>query len=444
MGKNVGIISSRRNNIQSTNYIIRKNIKEILSNILNFESALFGVSLFLCLGAIVTKLAGWQEHPVSLFSPWGLSGMAAVIPIVLGSLFRFTVRTKYIVGISALGLAFTLWYSLFWDGNYLSKSIWTRAIMTTTVFSSLAALFLSAVTSKDTSAFKMKLRAAQLAFSIVILTSSIQWLIYFMSMNILTDSYDFSVFTLENALGPRIPAILRLIANEHRRLSTVILMVYGSTPVAFVIYDFCYLQSSKWPMTKMIIGSTVIGSILYSVAPVVGTSFFLNYNDLNLSPAKHEPGWTTMGLPKNAMPSLHATWGLLLIFAVINDYKIKVQRWSLVESGFLIFGILTILGALIHGDHYLLDAVVAIPLAAGLYSLMYSKTNFAIPGLVLTASHACLPRYRTSLGRRRHFRIGSKAAVEARPAGCPVCPKSRPSGNYTGGSNGPTAVMMML
>jgi hypothetical protein len=85
------------------------------------------------------------------------------------------------------------------------------------------------------------------------------------------------------------------------------------------------------------------------------------------------------------MPSLHATWGLLLIFAVINDYKKRVQRWTLVESGFLIFGILTILGALIHGEHYLLDVVVAIPLAAGLYSLMYNKTNSAIPGLVLTA-----------------------------------------------------------
>jgi hypothetical protein len=92
-----------------------------------------------------------------------------------------------------------------------------------------------------------------------------------------------------------------------------------------------------------------------------------------------------MGLPKSAMPSLHATWGLLLIFAVINDYKKRVQRWALVESGFLIFGILTILGgALIHGEHYLLGVVVAIPLAAGLYSLMYNKTNSAIPGLVLT------------------------------------------------------------
>jgi hypothetical protein len=137
-------------------------------------------------------------------------------------------------------------------------------------------------------------------------------------------------------------------------------------------------------MTKLIIGSTVIGSILYSVAPVVGTSFFLNYNDLNLSPVVHEPGWTTLGLPKNAMPSLHATWGLFLIFAAIDDYKKKVSRWPLVESAFLVFGILTILGALIHGDHFLLDAVVAIPFAAGLYSLMYNKTDFAIPGLVLT------------------------------------------------------------
>jgi hypothetical protein len=380
----VGIFSARGTDIQSTNDIIRKNIRETVLDTLNFESILFAISFFLGLGAIVTKLAGWQEHPVSLFSPWGLSGLAAVIPILVGGLFRLTVRTKYILAISVLGLAFTLWYSLFWDGNYLSKAIWTRVVLTTIVFGLLVALFLRAVTSKDTTASRTKLRAAQLAFSIIILTSSIQWLLYFTSMNILTESYDLSVFTLENALGPRIPAILRSIADEHRYLSTVILMVYGSTPAAFVIYDFCNFESSEWPMTKMLIGSAVVGSILYSVAPVVGTSFFLNYNDLNLSPVMHEPGWTTMGMPESAMPSLHATWGLLLIFAVINDYKIKVLRWSLIESGFLVFGILTILGALIHGEHYLLDAVVAIPLAAGLYSLVCNKPNFVISGLVLT------------------------------------------------------------
>jgi hypothetical protein len=216
------------------------------------------------------------------------------------------------------------------------------------------------------------------------LTSSIEWMLSFVSTNILLNSYDSSVFTLENALVPRVPAILRLFANEHRLLSTVILMVYGSIPVAFVFYDFCYLQSPKWPMTKMLIGSSAVGFILYCIAPVVGTTFFLNYDDLNLSPAVHDPGWTTKGLPKSAMPSLHSTWGLLLIFAVIDDYKKNLQRWSLVESGFLIYGIFTILGALIHGEHYLLDIVVAVPLAAGVFSLMYEKTNSAIPGFVLT------------------------------------------------------------
>ena len=105
----------------------------------------------------------------------------------------------------------------------------------------------------------------------------------------------------------------------------------------------------------------VIGFLLYRICPSTGPRDSLGLTDISrlaILPAI-EPGplWTPGEVPRNAMPSLHAAWALLL---VLNAHVLS-SKWRGTASAFALLNILAAVG---RYQHWAMDVIVALPLGA--------------------------------------------------------------------------------
>jgi hypothetical protein len=79
------------------------------------------------------------------------------------------------------------------------------------------------------------------------------------------------------------------------------------------------------------------------------------------------------------MPSLHVTWAFVL-------------AWHAARTGILaglfgfVFLVLTILATLALGEHYLIDLVLAAPLATAILAAIGGQKQLALTGFLLTAA----------------------------------------------------------
>ena len=79
--------------------------------------------------------------------------------------------------------------------------------------------------------------------------------------------------------------------------------------------------------------------------------------------------------PRNAIPSLHMTWPLLLFFSC----RRRIQK-----IGASVLVLLTILATLGIGQHYLVDLVVAVPFALAIHAAFERDWSIAGIGIGLT------------------------------------------------------------
>jgi PAP2 superfamily len=92
-------------------------------------------------------------------------------------------------------------------------------------------------------------------------------------------------------------------------------------------------------IVKKLVASAVVGCSLFFIMPAQGPAFY---------------ALGVANCPRNAIPSLHMTWPLLLLFSS----KTKIQR-----IGAWILVLFTVLATLGIGQHYVVDLVVAVPFA---------------------------------------------------------------------------------
>jgi hypothetical protein len=105
--------------------------------------------------------------------------------------------------------------------------------------------------------------------------------------------------------------------------------------------------------------ATILGFLLYFIMPAIGPKYFFGADfPLHVpSTASLLPAWVPApaATPRNAMPSLHATWAILSWLAL---------RYSPLWHRFLgaLLVLLTLLATLGLGEHYVVDWLAAAPL----------------------------------------------------------------------------------
>lgn len=186
-------------------------------------------------------------------------------------------------------------------------------------------------------------------------------------VNPLTD--DAWLYAFDGSLGFQPSFVLGHIMYNSLFLTRVAMLTYLSLP--FVMAVVCAWQipvggrriSTSWHMLTVLLLAGVGGWLLYTIVPGTGPIYAfgrdfpwkpLSYEDLHRF-ALGKMNIPT-GIPRNAMPSLHVGWAILLCW---NSRKFPVA----LRSAILVFLIVTIFATLGSGQHYLVDLVGSLPFA---------------------------------------------------------------------------------
>lgn len=148
---------------------------------------------------------------------------------------------------------------------------------------------------------------------------------------------------------------------------------------SIVYYDFLFVLCAfvvlRWRQDGEAAGqllarwvfATLVGYALYYWLPGVGpdVAFYGGGSNLDSLPSPGQVELTLLsgfeGRPRNAMPSLHVTWALLIAFA-------SIELATLVRAFGALYALATVVATLGLREHYLIDLVVAVPFAVAVHA----------------------------------------------------------------------------
>jgi hypothetical protein len=185
---------------------------------------------------------------------------------------------------------------------------------------------------------------------------------------------DLYLYTFDGSLGFQPSFLLGQLFRRYRPLAAVARASYFGLPVVLALVSSGYLRStSPWRPLAILTSAGVFGYLLYWIFPAMGPLYlagasFPNAQNSFATLAQMHPQPITVPIPapRNAMPSLHMAWALLLWFGC--------RPFSRIARGFALgYVVLTVAATLGTGEHYLADLVVALPFAVAVQALWASS-----------------------------------------------------------------------
>jgi hypothetical protein len=189
---------------------------------------------------------------------------------------------------------------------------------------------------------------------------------------------------------------------------SIVKLAYVSLPfVMAVIYAMRIPKNTKrpsWDMITVFLLAGLVGSVLYNVLPGTGPVYafhgFFPWQSLpneSLQRLRLERIPVPLDVPRNAIPSLHIAWAILLWW---NSRRLSVPM-RVFTGAYLV---LTIISTLATGEHYLVDVIAGIPFALCVQAIvspenralrLASRARISLSGLGLTLIWMLLIRFET-------------------------------------------------
>ena len=197
------------------------------------------------------------------------------------------------------------------------------------------------------------------------------------------------LYAFDGSLGLQPSFVLGRLLRHLPWLGALAEMSYEGVPVAVLILYASTMRKEgrRRPNLLILFGvASLAGYLLYSLVPAAGPVHLFPSCFPNSAPPLAGlallPASLPAEVPRNAMPSLHMAWAVLLCW---NARRSGI--W--LRAGYLLYLALTVLITLGSGEHYLIDLVVALPFCLAV------QTAFSVPGRELPRS---LPLWAGSLG----------------------------------------------
>jgi hypothetical protein len=180
------------------------------------------------------------------------------------------------------------------------------------------------------------------------------------------------LYAFDGSLGFQPSFAIGRIMFTHLFLARSAFLTYLALPFAMAVV--CAWETAptakriSWHMLIIILLAGVGGWLLYNVVPGTGPIYVFGrdfpwhevpYKDLSRF-ALRKISLPT-GIPRNAMPSLHMGWAVLLYW---NSKRFP----SALRAALFVFLLLTIVATLGGGQHYLIDLVVSLPFVLAVQS----------------------------------------------------------------------------
>jgi spermidine synthase len=176
---------------------------------------------------------------------------------------------------------------------------------------------------------------------------------------------DGACYRLDSAYGVSLSFLVARAAASAPGIGTLCKLVYVVLPLAIALVHVVERRGPRPPRidaVTMCLAAGLVGFALYHVAPVAGPAFAFAdvFPDATPTISVVPPAAVLRSLaPRNAVPSLHTTWALLILFRAWE--RGRLARW--LASAFLT---LTLISTLVLGEHYLADLVIAVPFAVAI------------------------------------------------------------------------------
>jgi hypothetical protein len=214
------------------------------------------------------------------------------------------------------------------------------------------------------------------------------------------DSY---LYVFDGSLGFQPSFLLGQLFSQYPLVADLARNSYFALPLVIALASAGYLKhSSPWRLLGILASAGMIGYLLYFVFPAAGPRYFAG-SSFPGSPQSFatllemHPGLIAVRIsePRNAVPSLHMAWALLLWF---NSRTLSRATRGLTVT----YVALTIIATLGTGEHYLADLGVALPFSVGvqaIWSPVQRTARYAVLASVagITLAWLVALRYGTDL-----------------------------------------------
>jgi hypothetical protein len=181
------------------------------------------------------------------------------------------------------------------------------------------------------------------------------------------------LYAFDGSLGLQPSFVVGRLLSRLPWLGTLAEISYEQVPVAMLILYASTMGKAerRKPNLLLLFGvASLAGYLLYFLLPAAGPVYLFPSQFPNSPPPLGGFAIVPTGLPadvpRNAMPSLHMAWAVLLFW--------NARRFGIwLRAAYLLYLTLTVLITLGSGEHYLIDLVVALPFALAV------QVGFSVP-----------------------------------------------------------------
>jgi PAP2 superfamily protein len=177
------------------------------------------------------------------------------------------------------------------------------------------------------------------------------------------------LYVFDGSLGFQPSFLIGQVFLHYKGIGDLVRATYFGLPVAIALACAGYLNRSPWRPLGILASAGVLGYLLYFAFPAAGPRYIAGLS----FPGSPHP-FATLGqihprsidlpipAPRNAMPSLHMAWVLLVWFNCRPFPRVS-------RALALAYVLLTVAATLGTGEHYLADLAVALPFSVAVQAL---------------------------------------------------------------------------
>jgi PAP2 superfamily len=206
-------------------------------------------------------------------------------------------------------------------------------------------------------------------------------------------TFDLYTYAFDGALGFQPSFVLGKFLNTNPWLFPAVKVSYEGIVLAMAaLYAGFMARREKplWELIELLFAPAMVGYLFFSIFPVCGPHYafavdfpnaYLPYRMLHRLALESIP--VLPAFPRNAVPSLHLTWALLIWLNTRG-----LPRWARVAAAAL--AIATVFDTLATGEHYLFDLVVSFPFVLWMQACVVRTVKFTARERWLPALTGCV------------------------------------------------------
>ena len=203
---------------------------------------------------------------------------------------------------------------------------------------------------------------------------------------------DLYAYAFDGILGFQPSFVLGKLLNNNPWLFPAVKVSYEGIVLAMAaLYAGFMARREKplWELIELLFAPAMVGYLFFSVFPVCGPhyAFAVDFPNAYLPyPMLHRLALESIpvlpAFPRNAVPSLHLTWALLIWLNTRG-----LPRWARLAAAAL--ALATVFDTLATGEHYLFDLIVSLPFTLWMQACMVRTVKFGARERWLPALAGC-------------------------------------------------------